>query len=203
MAFIDIQMPEFNGFEVIGKIRGIEDLSNLPVVAMTANVFIEEKEKMFEAGFTDLILKPFVENQLLALIGKFFPERVQLVQTEKEKMAQSGEQYYDLSDLEKFCMGDRDLLEDILRDLVVQTGQDLERLIQARLNNRWDEILEICHQLSSRLGQIKSPAGKKAAHIENILKLNVTKGLQKNLVELDEEVRKTLKGLSERINEKV
>ena len=98
-------------------------------------------------------------------------------------------------------MGDQELLTDIVRDLIRDTETDLQKITRARLNNRWSEILEICHQLGSRLGQIKSHAGPIARKIENNLKLNNHHGLQETFNQLDAETRAMLSALKEKVTE--
>lgn len=99
-------------------------------------------------------------------------------------------------------MGDEALLMDILRDLIRDTEDDMQKLTKARLNNHWEEVLGICHQLGSRLGQIKSPAAPLAQKAENNLKINNTQGMQSLLAELDNKVKGTLSALHQEITEK-
>lgn len=200
LAMIDIQMPEFSGFDVAKAIRSFPDYSSLPLLAMTANVFVEEKERLFAEGFDNLILKPFQESSLIAVLGDFFPERLQGLDSGHPVHLEEN-QLFSLTDLEKFCMGDQELLTDIVRDLIRDTETDLQKITRARLNNRWSEILEICHQLGSRLGQIKSHAGPIARKIENNLKLNNHHGLQETFNQLDAETRAMLSALKEKVTE--
>ena len=200
MAMIDIQMPEFSGFDVVKSIRNFHQFKELPLLAMTANVFVEERERLFAEGFDDLILKPFQENKLIDLLCNFFPNRMDS-NCEIEERTEASQELFDLSDLNKFCMGDQELLADIVRDLIRDTESDLQKITRARLNNRWFEILEICHQLGSRLGQIKSKAGPIARRIENNLKLNNLQGIQENLILLDQETQKMLTELKQKVLE--
>ncbi|WP_198673052.1 ATP-binding protein [Algoriphagus litoralis] len=200
LAMIDIQMPEFSGFDVAKSIRNFPEFKDLPLLAMTANVFVEEKERMFQEGFNELILKPFQEEKLIATLGGIFPERVESKSLSDGNEALNSE-LFSLTDMDKFCMGDQELLADIVRDLIRDTEADLQKITRARLNNRWQEILEICHQLGSRLGQIKSPAGPIARRVENNLKLNHQQGIQETLNSLDMETKKTLAALKEKVAE--
>lgn len=202
MAMIDIQMPEFSGFDVAKSLRNFPEYKRLPLLAMTANVFIEEKERLFKDGFDELILKPFQEEMLITTLGKIFPDRLES-KIELGGPEEHPNELFSLTDLDKFCMGDQELLTDIVRDLVRETESDLQKITRARLNNRWPEILEICHQLGSRLGQIKSPAGPIAKKIENSLKLNNQQGIQDSLSQLDSETKKTLAALKEKVAELV
>jgi signal transduction histidine kinase/FixJ family two-component response regulator len=199
LAMIDMQMPEFSGFDVVKSLRNFPGFKNLPLLAMTANVFVEEKERLVAEGFDELILKPFQEKKLISVLGNFFPERLKVSDQELDQ-AEITAEVVNLSDLDKFCMGDQELLADIIRDLIRETETDLQKITRARLNDRWSEILEICHQLGSRLGQIKSLAGPIARKIENNLKLNNQQGIQEMLNQLDAETRKTLLALKDKIS---
>jgi signal transduction histidine kinase/CheY-like chemotaxis protein/HPt (histidine-containing phosphotransfer) domain-containing protein len=201
LAMIDIQMPEFSGFDVAKAIRSFREYKSLPLLAMTANVFVEEKERLFAEGFDNLILKPFQENRLISILGDFFPSRLEIHSGQEIEAEIDATELFNLSDLEKFCMGDQELLTDIIRDLIRDTETDLQKITRARLNNRWSEILEICHQLGSRLGQIKSHAGPIARKVENSLKINNHHGIQETLIQLDKETKKILAALKEKIAE--
>jgi CheY-like chemotaxis protein len=67
MIFMDIQMPEMDGYEAAKAIRksGIARAREIPIVAMTANVFKEDIEKCFEAGMDDHIGKPLNFDDVL------------------------------------------------------------------------------------------------------------------------------------------
>jgi len=201
LAMLDIQMPEFSGFDVARAIKNFDEYKDLPLLAMTANVFVGEKERLLSEGFDQLILKPFQENRLVSVLGTFFPSRLEVRVDEQTKAEPDSHELFDLSDLEKFCMGDQELLTDIVRDLIRDTETDLQRITRARLNNRWPEILEICHQLGSRLGQIRSHTGPIARRIENSLKLNNHQGLQESLGQLDQDTKKVLNALKEKVAE--
>lgn len=199
LAIVDIQMPEFSGFEVIKSLRNYTQYQTLPVIAMTANVFVEDREKMLLHGFNDLIFKPFQEKALLACLSKFFPDRTILESPVSPVKTEKGSALFQLKDLRRFCMGDESLLEEIVKEMILQTRNDMMNLKTARLNDRWEEVLEICHQLGSRLGQIQSPSGEIARKIESSLKLGTKNGLGELLNQLDKQVDELLTALSSHI----
>lgn len=75
MLLIDIKMPVMNGYEAIKQIREIRP--RLPIIAQTAFALSNEMLKAFNAGSNDYISKPFKKDQLLALVLKHLPSRVQ------------------------------------------------------------------------------------------------------------------------------
>ena len=62
---MDIQMPHMNGYEATKAIRHLEnEKANIPIIAMTANAFDEDKQKALDAGMTAHIAKPIDTNVL-------------------------------------------------------------------------------------------------------------------------------------------
>ncbi|MBI1191815.1 MAG: response regulator [Bacteroidetes bacterium] len=71
IVLMDVQMPVMNGYEATKAIRALQaDQSNVPIVAMTANVLKNEVESCYEAGMNDFIGKPFDTDVLIAKIQK-------------------------------------------------------------------------------------------------------------------------------------
>ena len=203
LAILDIQMPEFSGFDVVKRLRSIDIYKEMPILAMTANVFVEERDKMMESGFSEIIFKPFQERVLIECLSRFFPNHVVKDAKGNQNISESDNKLFQLKDLARFCMGDELLLQDIVRELIVETRKDLTNINKARKNSDFDQILEICHQLGSRLGQIKSSAGLTARKVENSLKVGNKNGLSETLNQLDEEIRILLSALSETIEKTV
>ncbi|MDR2144136.1 MAG: response regulator [Treponema sp.] len=73
IIIMDVQMPEMDGIEATQAIRAIatDEAKNIPIVAMTANVFREDIERCLLAGMNDHLKKPVEEKALLEKIGYF------------------------------------------------------------------------------------------------------------------------------------
>ncbi|MCM4156832.1 hybrid sensor histidine kinase/response regulator [Gramella sp. AN32] len=70
LILMDIQMPELNGFEATRKIR--EFNKDVVIIAQTASVLTDDREKIIEDGCDDYISKPINKSELLSLIQKYF-----------------------------------------------------------------------------------------------------------------------------------
>lgn len=71
LILMDIQMPEMDGITATKKIRKIPgDIRNIPIVALTANSMIGDREIYLEAGMTDYVSKPIVPDLLFAAIAR-------------------------------------------------------------------------------------------------------------------------------------
>lgn len=72
IIFMDIQMPEMNGYEATRKIRKMLTDSHIPIIAITAGNVKGEREKCMEAGMDDFIPKPIVETMVANVFNKWF-----------------------------------------------------------------------------------------------------------------------------------
>lgn len=194
LALLDIQMPEVSGYQALQLLRNREEYKDLPTLAITANVFAKEKDKLEEVGFDGLILKPFKEKDLIVQIAKvvkLHPQPQSTSPVMEEPM--SSEKYaYDLTDIRKFCMDDEELLEEVVVDFYSETVQNLIDMNKALDSQDYKTILEIAHQLSSRLGQVKMDASKVARQLEDDLKSGRTEGIAQKVWQITGDVDKAL-----------
>lgn len=198
LAILDIQMPEVSGIEVLSMLRENPRYQNLPILAITANVFADEKSKLTNVGFNGIILKPFKEDHFIKRVAEQLdlePVKMALETADQHDFHQENKTSYDLTDLEKFCMGDEEMLIEVLGDIVDTTKTDLQKLEIAKKEEDFSSIREITHQLSSRLRQIKMKAGELAKEIEVSIKDGKTEGVKENLGMLAKEIKVSLEVL--------
>jgi CheY-like chemotaxis protein len=76
MIFMDIQMPEMDGYEATRRIRALKapKAKTVPIIAMTANVFREDIEKCLKAGMDSHIGKPLDFNDVLEKLRSYLPK---------------------------------------------------------------------------------------------------------------------------------
>ena len=73
LILMDIQMPVMNGYDAAKKIRRMDDpqKAGIPIIAMTANAFTEDRQAALDAGMNDHVAKPINMNVLVPTLRKY------------------------------------------------------------------------------------------------------------------------------------
>lgn len=72
LIFMDLGLPDMDGFQAVQHIR-LKECSGkrIPIVAMTAHIFSHDKERCFEVGMDDVLLKPIMRDELVAIVRRW------------------------------------------------------------------------------------------------------------------------------------
>ena len=81
-VLMDCQMPVMDGYEATRKIREQERFKELPVIAMTANVMVGDREKVIEAGMNDHIGKPINVKEMFSVMAKWITPSTSVAETD-------------------------------------------------------------------------------------------------------------------------
>ncbi|WP_247894208.1 fused response regulator/phosphatase [Azospirillum sp. B510] len=76
LLILDIMMPGMDGFEVCRRLRARPETADLPILVQTALSAVEERNRAFAAGTTDLVTKPLERTELLARVRIHLEDRV-------------------------------------------------------------------------------------------------------------------------------
>lgn len=71
-VLMDIQMPIMDGYTAARKIRELPDpfCAKIPIIAVSANAFDEDREASYKAGMNDHLAKPIIVTELMETLGK-------------------------------------------------------------------------------------------------------------------------------------
>jgi signal transduction histidine kinase/HAMP domain-containing protein/CheY-like chemotaxis protein len=75
LVLMDIMMPQMDGYETLGEVRAMEELGDLPIIAVTAKAMQGDRDKALAAGASDYITKPVDPDRLLSMIGAWIEAR--------------------------------------------------------------------------------------------------------------------------------
>ncbi|MGI9887536.1 ATP-binding protein [Vibrio chagasii] len=147
MIFMDLQMPIMDGFEATRLIR--EFNTTVPIIAMSANVFSDAKQRARDAGVTDFLDKPIIIDKATSLISKYIVPEV-LIEGKAPEPALVDASHSDNSDLpifskarfeqftnndislqskvlDRFCQGAPSMLSEAFDNLAQEEWVTLER----------------------------------------------------------------------------
>jgi len=72
MILMDMQFPEMDGYEATKRIKGIPELSHIPIIAVTSYAMVGDREKVLAAGCVGYIEKPIIPETFVSEIEKYF-----------------------------------------------------------------------------------------------------------------------------------
>ncbi len=117
LVFMDVQMPEMDGFEATRRIRdgksGVLD-PHVPVIAMTAHALSGDRERCLEAGMDDYLGKPIVPAELSQVIEKWAPGNRGTKRADKRITVRRGIPAFDRQDFRDRLLDDADLMNAVI-----------------------------------------------------------------------------------------
>ncbi|GAB2760563.1 GAF domain-containing hybrid sensor histidine kinase/response regulator [Salinimicrobium soli] len=148
LVLMDLQMPEKDGFQTTREIRQ-KFGSKVPVVALTANFMLVERERCFAAGMNDYLSKPFTKNELLQVIQKWVPGRI----FSEEVVASSEEKpVFSMAYLEDFSGGDEAFQQEMIGLFLVKSAEMHNHLKTAFEKEDLSEVKATAHKMKASFG---------------------------------------------------
>lgn len=181
IVLMDCQMPELDGYQATTMLREIETAAGskrLPVVALTANAMVGDREKCINAGMDDYLSKPIKADKLTAILRKWLPqtytapaeeepERDQQPSTENSQLTQDSDDVpVDMEHLAMFTDGDPDEEKELFDIFFEQAELHLKELEEHCVSGNSDEWRKAAHTFkgaSANLGANALSASCKAA----------------------------------------
>ncbi|WP_219134080.1 response regulator [Janthinobacterium sp. UMAB-60] len=207
-VLMDCQMPVMDGYQATRKLRQDPRFSDLPVIAMTANAMVGDKEKCLDAGMNDFIAKPIDVAQLFGTLARWIapaaPQEmtVLVAQPEAELPVIAG---LKMAEAMRRVGGNATLMRKLL-DRFVETQFDaMQRIVAAIENNQLETAIREAHTLKGLAGNIGAGGlADSAARVEHLLSLGSHDGLPQALaactLALDELVPKIVLAMQSRSN---
>ncbi len=155
LIFTDIQMPKKSGFMLVQKIRNHQQISNIPVIALSGKRDLSV-EDFTEKGFTYFLGKPLQMDEALQVMKAIFEKRKIGIPFDSDfkNDSENTNNLYDLSSLKQFIADDIDALKNIISIFLDSTKTSIEEL----KNNSQDleKLSQTAHRMIPMLRQIES-----------------------------------------------
>ncbi len=151
VILMDIQMPVKGGIETTTHIR--ENISKkIPIIALTANAFKEEKERCIKAGMNDFISKPFEELKLIQIVAKWLGLNIDIENQKSNVDEQST--LYDLKKLNAIGRGDKGFINKMLNLFVTTIPEALQQIQDAFDQKDVERIAAIAHRIKPSINNM-------------------------------------------------
>jgi CheY-like chemotaxis protein len=190
LILMDVQMPGMDGLEATRLIRLKEAqagiASSVPIVALTAGVIKEEKEKCLKAGMNEFLAKPLSDQALKDILFSYLKSNTQTNQAQMKKPDREALQHFNMKELQERTELSRDILlpmADISMSTLNNYLQSLAKVIQEENET---EVKSLAHTIKGLALNMSF------GHMTNLAKSmeNQSEQGQQKVKELFEEMKK-------------
>lgn len=143
LALLDIRMPVISGIELCRILKQKAE-PHVRFIALTAQALPDERDQILQQGFTDILLKPFREKDILNLLSKI--------------QADASDEDLNMESIEALCMHDEKLIKKTLDIFINDTSNDLKLLKSAVEEKQLEKIKSSVHRLAAKTGQLGAKA---------------------------------------------
>ncbi len=201
LIFMDVQMPEMDGLDATRFIIHKMDLAKKPVIiAMTAFALEGDKEKCLEAGMNDYISKPFMIEEIVSKITKWFGGNMEKSISKKTEVKKTNAEWIDLSVIgrlkEMASEADPSFFKDVVDMFVAQVPSILMEMEKGYSSGNAKQMGAAAHKLK---GSALNIGAKQLAELCRTIELkgraNDTSGCDKLIAQVKEVYEKTAEEL--------
>jgi PAS domain S-box-containing protein len=203
LVLMDVHMPEMDGYEASQYIRKNlpEPLSQIPIIAITANASEEDRAKCMEAGMMDFISKPFRQEDLFLKISRFTNLKKNTSLSPKktrERKTDTKKRVIRLGYLRSVSSGNKKFLKEVMSIFITQIPEELEILELALKELNWSMVADTAHKMKLGINvmgmkesekiilYIESEAREKISPDETTIRNKIVKLREKCLIAVEE-----------------
>ena len=175
LIFMDVQMPELDGYETTLKIREIEkeNGTHIPIVAMTAHAMKMHRDRCMEVGMDDYVSKPIKTDEVFKVMAKLFEGKEIAISEAKTETEIAAVEYnsFECFNPEFFseqCVGDQMLMNELIKLFLKNIIPQLETLDKAIEVRESFDMNRIAHKMR---GSISPFGAKQTADLLYVLEL--------------------------------
>ena len=152
LIFMDILMEDLDGLETTKIIRKKQNNSNIPIIALSANVFEEDIKQAIKAGANDFLPKPVEEKDILSMLKKYL--NIEFEYEEKEEKNEVSQEVKNLSKEFLTKLNEQVLLMNNEEILVLIKEYNLSEKLQNHIKNlinefKYQELIDFTKKLKN------------------------------------------------------
>ncbi len=170
IIFMDVQMPEMDGFETTRRIRKDHRYKAIPIIAMTAYAMRGDREKCLEAGMNDYLPKPVDAQQLYAVLKNRLPAHIPRLSGEAPGKKTSGRPAagppgLNIDSALNRIAGNQKLYQNLIQLFLKNYSDGVERIETALYNGNLEGAENIVHSIKGVAGNIGADRLRNVAEI--------------------------------------
>jgi len=200
---MDVQMPEMDGYEATAHIRRNPELSELPVIGLTAHALVEERERCISAGMNDLVTKPIDPQRLFKALSEWIvvPEETEAFVSEPE-LTEGTSELPELPGIDTEAglarvVGNQGLYLNLLKRFAEGQAHVLDEIKQALDSEDFALAQRVAHTTKGVSGNIGATALQQVAgQLEAVIKSREIEKVCDLLPDFSEELKRVVALLS-------
>jgi len=148
-VLMDVQMPEMDGVEATRQIREQPQFQTLPIIALTAGVTFEERERCKNSGMDDFIAKPVNSKQLVGILSHWLGNRQTIGSVGGQNFLDnlSEQPDFDFDNILAMLGGNQELLLSLLRSFRDEIDQHFANIVEQFQRNDLQAAAIIIHTI--------------------------------------------------------
>lgn len=194
LILMDCRMPNMDGYQATQAIRAEEQGMRIPIVALTANASIEDKERCKNSGMDDFITKPFHNTDLVRSFANWLKDGdIEEAPQSKEELVAESDMHLSID--KKIFEQLRELMGANFADLIKKYTLGVEEIISGieswKPGDDQEELIRLPHSLKSTSANIGAVnLSKIAAEIEMLAKNHNIDEVKEKLADVKQEYKK-------------
>jgi len=203
LIFMDLQMPEMDGFEATSIIRADKQYKHIPIIAMTAHAMQGDRQKCLDAQMDDYITKPIDVEKFFAMLNKWLGAESENFIATQELSSIATLPTLEAINTEKALLrvrNNKELLLRLLMNFKKQKFDMAEKISEAIIHNDLKSAKELVHSLKGESGTLEANTlHKQTIEFEQYL-LEKQTSLENNMIINDEQNNSYLIKLTKSLN---
>ena len=153
LVLMDMHMPKMDGLEATTQIRAIEELKDIPVFGLSADVHKEYIQKAYDCGINEYLTKPVDFNQLCQLLTQYLsrieaaPQPAVSVENEAKEPLMSESSVLNAEKGISFAANNESLFKQLLSTFVKQYNLSGEQINQLYVEGQYDDAMKLAHTM--------------------------------------------------------